>query len=373
MEAIGTLAGGIAHDFNNILAAIMGFMEIAKFDLDSEHPASRNLDQALKASHRAKDLVKQILVFSRKDKQHKRPVRMNEVVKEAVKMIRATLPSTIEIRWRIDAAPMTTIADETQLHQMLMNLCSNAAHAMEKDGGILDVTLTSLDLSTQDEAESVQLAPGPYLKLTVKDTGCGMEKDILDCIFDPYFTTKGKDRGTGLGLSMVHGIVLSYGGTVRVESEPSKGSRFDVYLPRVQEAVEASSITASLSTRRGSEHILIVDDEKQLIDMQRQLLEFLGYKVTSHTSSEEALDAFRSNPEAFDLVVTDMTMPRMTGDQMALQMLSIKPRIPIVICTGYSNRISKEKAKAIGIKGLVLKPVVLREMAEVIRNALDTG
>ena len=373
MQAIGTLAGGIAHDFNNILAAITGFTEIALyFELPEDSRARHSLNQVLKASQRAKDLIQQILTFSRQKEGERKFVKVTPIIKEALKFLRASIPTSIEIRQTLNATWDTALCGPSHIHQVLMNLCTNAAHAMREGGGTLAVSLTDVELSAQDVSRYPDLRPGPYLKLKVCDTGVGMERSTLEHIFEPYFTSKPRGEGTGLGLAVVHGIVKSLGGMITVESEPGKGSDFTVLIPRAEQGVEEEDAECGAAPT-GTEHILLVDDEEALVTMGREMLERLGYKVTTRTSSVEALEAFRAHPERFDLVISDVTMPNMTGDQLAHELLIIKSDIPILLCTGFSELLDEEKAKRLGIKAFLMKPFVMGNLATVIRNALSGG
>jgi len=299
-------------------------------------------------------------------------LKIGPIVKEVLKLLRASLPATIEIRTDIVADPRSISADPTQIHQILMNLCTNAAHAMREKGGVLEVGLANESLDSVSDAINLGLHPGHYLRLTVVDTGQGMSPEIMEHIFEPYFTTKEKGEGTGLGLAVVHGIATSIGGTVTVQSEPGKGSAFHVYFPAVEREAP-SSIRSGVSLPGGTERILLVDDEKSMIDALKPMLERLGYSVIARTSSIEALEIFRSDPSEFDLVVTDQTMPGLTGAELAKELLRIKPAIPIILCCGFSALINEEGAEAIGIRGYIRKPIVRKEMATKIRSALDNG
>lgn len=386
MEAIGTLAGGIAHDFNNILSAIIGYTEMAEYDMPESSEIRNNLRQVLKAGSRAKDLVRQILAFSRQGELELKPIQVSLMVKEALKLLRASLSSNIEIRQNIVPTQVqdTVLADPTQIHQILMNLCTNAAHAMQEKGGVLEVGIQNVEVGNQelglpnmesDKAEisntiPLELTPGPYLRLTVSDTGCGMGDDVMDRIFDPYFTTKEKGEGTGLGLATVHGIAKKYGGTVTVYSEPGKGSIFSVYLPVIQRE-EISGKESEEPMPTGNERVLFVDDEEPLVQLCKQMLMHLGYEVETRTSSVEALQLFRVKPGRFDLVITDMAMPNMTGDELAKELIRIRPDIPIIMCTGFSEKATEERTKDMGIRAVIMKPLVMRELAETIRRVLE--
>jgi two-component system cell cycle sensor histidine kinase/response regulator CckA len=371
MEAIGTLAGGIAHDFNNILSAIMGYTELVREDVPEGTKAHANLQEVLNAGIRAKDLVGQIRAFSRQREHEQKPVRISGIIKEALGLLRPSLPTTIEIRQNIQTESDTVLADPSQIHQVLMNLCTNAAHAMCEKGGILELTLEEVDFDTHDVASYPGLTPGAYVRLSVSDTGHGMNRRVMKRIFDPYFTTKEKGVGTGLGLAVVDGIVKTHGGAINVYSELEKGTTFHIYLPRTEHprgVVEAEEIKPFPT---GHEHILFVDDEKLLVDIGFQMLERLGYQVTARTSSTEALEAFRAQPEKFDLVITDRTMPNMTGETLAKELTQIRPDIPVILCTGYSEMPSESKLGASAIRDVVRKPIVVREMANTIRRVLE--
>ena len=371
MEAIGTLAGGIAHDFNNILSAVIGYTEIVLGDVEENTPQYQNLKEVLKAGNRARDLVNQILMFSRQTEKELKPVQINRIVIEALKLLRASLPTTIRIEPKL-RSNSAVLADPTQLHQVMMNLCTNAAHAMREKGGVLKIELTDASLDGSFIEQHPYLSTGSYIKLCVSDTGRGMEEKITGRIFDPFFTTKERGEGTGMGLAVVLGIVKSHGGTITVESALGKGSNFSIYLPVIEHEIEIETRPKVLMPT-GTEHVLFVDDEKSLVDLGFQILRRLGYEVTTRTSSIEALELFMVQPDKFDLVITDMTMPNMTGDEFASRLMKIRADIPVILCTGYSERISREKAKEIGIKEFVLKPIVMSDMALTVRKLLDEG
>jgi PAS domain S-box-containing protein len=372
MEAVGTLAGGIAHDFNNILAAILGYAELVKDDCPQGSRTRGDIEQVLKASRRAKDLVKQILTFSRWDKTEDIPLQPAMIIRETIKMLRSSLPTTIDIRQDLDPQSGWVMADPTQIHQILMNLCTNAFHAMEETGGILSITLKTTTLSPDDLSFEPSIQPGQFMQLSIGDTGSGINPEIQDKIFDPYFTTKAVGKGTGMGLAIIHGIVKNYGGVLSCRSQPGKGSIFDVYLPVLEDA-EPPENTPENPLPLGNERILVVDDEEALVKMIKSMLEVLGYKVTTRTNSLEALAIFEAQPQAFDLVITDQTMPAMTGSDLAHRMLQIRPDLPIILCTGYSSLISEEKAMAMGIKGFALKPLAKKDIAALIRKVLRKG
>jgi PAS domain S-box-containing protein len=370
MEAIGTLAGGIAHDFNNILGAIIGYSEMALYDTKKDSMEHYNIEQVLKAGHRAKDLVKQILAFSRKSDQDKKIISLAPIVEEALKLLRASLPTTIEIRKNIGPGLDVILADPTQMHQVMMNLCTNSAHAMGDTGGILNAELHNVDLSLKKAAHYPELNPGPYVKLSISDTGHGMDSETIDRIFDPYFTTKEQDKGTGMGLAVVHGIIKGHGGGIRVRSKRGKGTRFDIFFPVMDRQMESE--TAELKALpTGNEHILFIDDEETLIDLAESMLKKLGYRVETRTRPDKALEIFGAAPHKFDLVISDMTMPGMTGDSLASELMKIRSDIPIIICTGYSEKIDEQRAKGLGIKGLIMKPFTIRSLSKTVRDALD--
>lgn len=373
MEAIGTLAGGIAHDFNNILSAILGYSELAMSDVPEPEKARSEISEVIKAADRAKELVKQILTFSRRTETTYSPLELPVLIKESLKMLRSMIPSTIEIHQDIIKSGLV-MSDHTQIHQIMMNLCTNAAHAMDEAGGVLSVSLKKVRMDAA-ASRDLDLPPGPYLRLTVSDTGYGMTPGVMKRIFEPYFTTKELGRGTGLGLSVIHGIVISHGGAITCESEPGKGATFDIYLPETElgkgEATSCSEKGQPLPM--GSERILFADDEPALADMAEKMLSRLGYTVITITSSLKALEVFEARPDTFDLVVTDMTMPGMTGVVLAQKLLEVRPDIPIILCTGYSEHISEEEAKRIGVREFVMKPFEMAVLAERIRAALDQG
>jgi signal transduction histidine kinase len=370
MEAIGTLAGGIAHDFNNILGAIIGYADLIKYDIPEGNPAKAKIEKVLKAADRAKNLVKQILAFSRKSQMSRTPVQIHLIMKEAVHLLRASIPSTIRILEEIDPECGSVLADQTQIHQVILNLGANAAQAMETQGGALHIALTRVDISPSDIFAYPGLKPGPHVKLRVKDTGTGIDKKIMSRIFDPYFTTKDIGKGSGMGLAMVHGIVKSHEGVIHVESEAGSGAVFDIYLPSIKDALPVPENTPD-APLTGTGHILVVDDEPAIADTIRMRLELLGYRVTMKTSSLEALEAFRQYPGLFDLVITDQTMPHLTGEKMAREMILIQNHIPIILNTGYSSLIDEEKLGEIGIRAFLMKPVRMEELSECVGRILS--
>ena len=373
MEAIGTLAGGIAHDFNNILSAILGYTEMALMDIDENGPIHENLLQVKKAGNRAKLLVQQILAFSRKAQQDKIALDIAPLVEESLKFLRASLPATIEIKKRLDPGRGHIYADPTQVQQVLMNLCSNAAQAMNDSGGILELSVAAKHLSAPLDGPLGQIQPGHYLVLAVKDTGEGIAPEDYSRIFDPFFTTKPPGSGTGMGLAAVHGIVRSHGGGITFSSKVGLGSCFEVYLPLLETKTEDPTAQADKKIETGDERILFVDDEEALANVGQKMLERLGYKVTVKTSSLEALQVFQDNPDNFDLIITDQTMPKMTGAALAREILKIEPKALIVLCTGYSDAVSAESAKEIGIKRFLMKPLALADVARTIREVLDNS
>jgi PAS domain S-box-containing protein len=366
MEAIGALAGGIAHDFNNILSAIMGFTELSML---SEGAPVGYLQEAMNAANRAKDLVKQILSFSRQTDEERMPVQVGMIVKEVAKFLRASIPTTIEITTRVDDGTGAVLANSVELHQILMNLCTNAVHAIGDQPGLVEIGVRGFEITSAERVRFPELETGSYVRLSVKDTGQGIPTDIQGRIFDPYFTTKEKGVGTGLGLAVVHGIVKKSNGTIRVECEPKKGTAFHIYLPKIEwSSPEKHEPPKAL--RGGSERILFVDDEKMLVEIGEKILKRLGYRVVSRTSPLEALELFKARPMDFDLVISDQTMPGMTGDILARELMNINPSIPIILCTGYSQLIDQAKAREKGIKALVMKPILIGEIDSAIRKAL---
>lgn len=369
MEAIGTLAGGIAHDFNNILSAIIGYTEIAMHDAPKGSELQITLQKVLKGGDRAKDLVKQILTFSRQSEIEPKPVKIKAIVTEALKLLRASLPTTIEVRLNLQSNS-AVMADPTQIHQIVMNLCANAGQAMHAKGGILDINLKEVKLDSEFAAQHPGIVPGAYINLNVGDTGHGIPAEIQDRIFDPFFTTRGKVEGTGMGLSVVHGIVTSHGGAMTVASEPGTGSVFSVFLPVIEEWFELETeVEKTILT--GTERILFIDDEEPLTDMGKRMLESLGYDVVATTSSIEALELFKAQADRFDLVITDLTMPHMTGENLAKELMQIRPDVPVILCTGFSARIDEKKAMAMGIRAFISKPILKHEIAKIIRAVID--
>jgi len=368
MESIGNLAGGIAHDFNNILFPIIGLSEVMMEDLPPDSIQRENMRQILKAAERGSDLVQQILAFSRRSEHRMLPLLFQQVLKEVLKLMRATIPANIEIFQDIQSDCSLIMADATQLHQVAMNLMTNAYHAVEQAGGGISVHLAEV---TVDDSTGIAVKPGSYARLSISDSGCGIDPQIMDKIFEPYFTTKKKGKGTGLGLAVVYGIVRGHGGDIKVYSERDIGSTFDVYLPLMKKTFKDAPTAKKEKPQGGTERILLVDDEESIILLLEQVLKRLGYRVTSFVSSVEAFNFFRRDPNGFDLLVTDMAMPHMTGEDLIRKILSTGADIPAILCTGFSERIGREKAEAMGIKAFLKKPVTKSEMARTVRRVLD--
>ena len=370
MESIGTLAGGIAHDFNNLLFPIIGMSELLLEDLPKGSLVRENTEQILKAGKRGSDLVKQILAFSRQSEQKMIPTRIQQILKEVVKLSRSTIPSNIEIHQDIQPDCGMVMADPTQIHQVAMNIVTNAYHAVEDTGGRISITLKESVLKPE-KSNHMNLPPGHYAALSISDTGHGISSDVMDKIFEPYFTTKEQGKGTGLGLAVAYGIIREHKGTINVDSEIRKGTTFTVHLPLMEKSNSAKSIDTAQKWMSGDERILLVDDDESVVNLEKQMLERMGYQVTSRLHSIEALEAFKNSPYAFDLVLTDMSMPKMTGVQLTEALLSIRPDIPIIICTGFSEHLTKEKIASLGIKGFLMKPIVGQKMAQMVRDVLD--
>ncbi|MHB8771588.1 MAG: PAS domain-containing hybrid sensor histidine kinase/response regulator [Syntrophales bacterium] len=373
LEAVGTLAGGIAHDFNNILGAVTGYTEIALREAGLSPRLKRCLDQVQKAGERATHLVQQILTFSRQTEEKAQPMRISPVITEVLQLLRTSLPATIRIRPEIQSDPDTILADPTQIYRILMNLCTNAAHSLREGTGELTVRLTPLRIEPFDSlVVNEGLTPGMYLNLAVGDTGCGIDPAILDRIFDPFFTTKQPGEGIGMGLAVVHGIVRSYRGAITVKSAPGVGTEFNVYLPLLTDGLEGDAAAeAGYAVVGGKECILFVDDEEVLVEVGIELLAGLGYEVVGRTSSLEALELFRACPDRFDLVIADITMPNMTGIELCREITQIQPQMPVILCSGFSEAITAEQARTIGVREFIMKPIVLQQLAPAIRRALD--
>ncbi len=369
MEAIGTLAGGIAHDFNNILASVLGYVELSLMDLDAGSQLEKNLKEVYQAGTRAKELVQQILTFARNDESHIQPTQISAIAEETFRLIRSTIPTSIEMHLTINSEAFA-MAEPAQIHQIFMNLMTNAAQALDRDGGVLSVLIDQVHLKDFKDSMHKTFKPGDYLKVTVSDTGQGIRPEEIERIFDPYYTTKGGGEGTGLGLSVVHGIVRSHSGEIAVNSKVGYGTTFTVYLP-LSARKARTDVDIYRKLPMGTERILFVDDEVPIAEMNRQRLSLLGYDVTSVHSSSNALRRLTGKPDAFDLIITDMSMPHLSGDQLAVEAKKLRPDIPIILCTGYSKKVSDAKAKEIGVSALLMKPVSIREMAEAIRRVLD--
>jgi len=374
MEAIGTLAGGIAHDFNNILGAIYGYTELS---LESDPPLrteiSDNLNQILKAAQRAKSLVRQILTFSRQSESIKQPIEINLLTDETIKLLRASIPTTIKMNYQKSARPVSVLADPTQIHQVLMNLCTNAAYAMKETGGVLTIVLTEEYVNSQEILViDKDLPQGMYARLTVKDTGKGISPEHLSRIFEPFFTTKTTGEGTGLGLAVALGIIKSHGGAIRVSSSSGEGATFDVYLPALKDVQESPESTDRHAHPQGTgERILLVDDDVDFGQVHKKILEKLGYSVIFKNDSTSALELFQSQPEAIDLVLSDQTMPGLTGIRMVTEMIKIRPDLPILLCSGYSDAVTAEEIKVCGIREYLYKPFKTERLAATIHLALQ--
>ncbi|MBN1906253.1 MAG: response regulator [Deltaproteobacteria bacterium] len=369
LESLGNLAGGIAHDFNNILSVIIGFTEMGLLDVNKGSNIEESLQEIYKAGIRAKDLVKQILTFARRSDEEIKPVKVKYIIKEVLEFLRSSIPTTIQIKQNIQS-DSSIMGNPTQLHQVLMNLCTNAAHAMEEDGGVLEISLDDIRFDVNRLIKGEELMPGEYVRLKVSDTGIGISPEVIGTIFEPYFTTKMQGKGTGLGLALVHSIVDSYGGKVDVKSELGKGSVFEVYIP-VTEKIGLNTPDEKEKLPVGTERILFVDDEAAIAKVGSQLIKQLGYMVISCTSSIEALELFRQKPDEFDLIITDTTMPGMSGDKLAIQLMKIRKDIPVILCTGYSKKISEDISRQIGVKELIYKPFIMADLARKIRSVLD--
>jgi PAS domain S-box-containing protein len=370
MEAMGTLANGVAHHINNILTIILGFTELAMSELSKESHTYSRLKKVIQGSLRARDVVQQILTFSNPDVKDRQPVRIGPIIAESLRLLWSSVPSTIDIRENITVKSDVVLADPSQINQVLITLCSNAIDAMKEQGGILEVILEEVDLNEAAAVPDLDLQPGHFLKLTVGDTGHGMTPEVMKRVFEPFFTTRAIGECTGMGLAVVHGIVKNHGGAVTVQSEPGKGTIFQVYLPKSEKEVERGMDVTGRSPG-GHERILFVDDEMLVVETVKEMLDRLGYRVTAKTGSVDALELFKREAERFDLVITDLIMPKLTGLEMAKEILKIKPGIPLMIFTGFSEQINEKEAKAIGIGAVLKKPLLMRELAQKIRNVLD--
>jgi len=371
LEALGTLAGGIAHDFNNILAIMLGSAELALSAAHDGEPPEEDLNEIVAAGRRARELVQQILIFSHRSEERLEPVRLSPAVKEAMKLLRQTLPSTIEIRAEVEGDCPKVAANSTQIHQVLLNLCTNAAHALKEGGGVLEVRLDHVLVTPELARRSTELKPGDFVRLSVRDTGVGMSAATLERAFEPYFTTKPTGEGTGLGLAVVRGIIRSHGGAIDIESQLGKGTTVDVYFPVVVRTMTERPPPGPSSAPRGRERVLVVDDEPLVARVHKRLLASLGYDVQVATSSEEALSVLQSNPARFDLLFTDQTMPGLTGVELARQVRTFLPKLPIVLCTGFQEWINARQVQQLGVSEIVDKPTSRDDLAAAIRRALD--
>ncbi|MCK5339691.1 MAG: PAS domain S-box protein [Desulfobulbaceae bacterium] len=369
MEAIGTLAGGIAHEFNNILAAVSGFTALASHSLDKEHPAAAHIEKILEGHNRAKNLIKKILAFSRQIEQERKPISIRPVIKEALDLIEASAPSSITIQTDISPDTGKILADPSLLQQLIMNLCSNACNAMKGTGGILKVGLSEVHLDSTSLEQHPDITPGTFLKISVSDTGHGMEKDIVERIFDPFFTTQDVSEKTGMGLAVAHGIIENLGGIITVQSEPEKGTLFNVYFPQIASAGKEEDVVTIPPS--GNERILFIDDEKEKLSAGRRLLEFLGYEVTTADGGIDAMEIFQADPEKFDLVITDHNIPVMTGLAMTKKLFDKRPDLPVILCTEVTDNILEEEWKTAGIRKNIIKPLAVGELANTIREVLD--
>ena len=371
MESIGTLAGGIAHEFNNILGIIIGNTELAIDDVPEWNPAKECLKEIRTASMRAKDVVRHILSFARKTPAQRIPLNISTIIRDSLKLMRSSIPTTIEIRQNIVCESEMILADPTEINQLLMNLCTNAVHALSEEAGVLEVSLESISLDKDSAGQYENLDTGKFVKLTVKDTGQGIDPKIMDRIFDPYFTTKDMDKGTGMGLAVVYGIVKKHDGAIKACSELAKGTVFEVLFPLIEEVAEPELEVEPEVLPTGNESILFVDDERSLVKMGSQMLERFGYQVITKTNPTEALALFKAEPDKFDLVITDMAMPQMAGDRFAQELMQIRKDIPVILCTGHSARINEDRANAMGLAAYVMKPMVTRDFAITVRKVLD--
>jgi PAS domain S-box-containing protein len=371
MQTIGTLAGGIAHDFNNILAAILGYADLMKDSLAPNDPNTYSIEQILRASYRAKGLVKQILVFSRQGAQEKQPLQLDLMIKEACHFLRASLPATIAIDLKITAPPKRLIlADATQIHQLILSVCTNSAHAMAAEGGEIRILLSEEIPSGEVLSKHPDVASGIFLKMEIRDTGPGIPPDTIHRIFDPFFTTKERGEGTGLGLALVHGIVQSHGGFIKAASTVGKGTTITVYLPVHQDAADIRAEELA-PPPGGGERILFVDDEEMLVTMSEKLFKKLGYDIVTTTREHEALEILRREPDGFDLLITDLIMPNMTGLDLAKEARKIKPGLPVILCTGFADQIDPETMEKTGIAGIIYKPPLKQDIANMVRKVLD--
>lgn len=370
LEAIGVLAGGVAHDFNNILGTILGYTELLLTQYLLEPPVRTYLQHVQQAGERGADLVRQILAFSRSREHHLQPLDIGPLAKEALNMMRATLPATIDIRQQIPAPCPPILADATQIHQVIVNLCVNAGHAMQQSGGTLDVTLTPVHLA-EEQAQSLQLPEGEYLQLSVSDTGCGMPAEVLEHAFEPFFTTKATGEGSGMGLSVVHGIVSAHKGAITVDTAPGEGATFNVVFPVTEQRQSAASTEVPEPVQPGKGNLLVIEDEPALAELYKMALTNAGYQVTTYYNGAEALQHVYRYPRQFDAVITDQSMPKMTGVQLSEAILGLQPRMPIILTTGYSETVSQQEAGSLGIRHFLRKPIKLRTLLQVVQQTLS--
>jgi PAS domain S-box-containing protein len=368
MEAVGTLAGGVAHEFNNVLSIVLGNIELAAMDMYNDHPLQNYMDEAKTGVLRAKEVVRQLLDFSRKSKGRQLYVELHTIVTKALKLLRSSIPAHIEFHQLIDQCP-PVLADPVHIHQVIINLCTNAAEAMVEDGGVLTVTLEHIKFGNNKVPAGLTLGPGKYARLTVSDNGCGMEKEELERVFEPFFTTKESNQSTGLGLSVVHGIVKRHAGEITVNSEVGRGSTFVIYLPTVEQTIH-QSIAAEPQSLVGDESILFVDDEPKVVVVVEQMLKALGYKVEAFTNPRMAIDRFEQDPDDFDMVISDIAMPKMTGEKLIKRVRLVRPDIPTILVTGYSEKIDQSSAAALGCL-FAIKPLTQLELGELVRKAFD--
>jgi len=370
MEAIGTLAGGIAHEFNNILGIILGNAELAVDDVPDWNPARESLKEICTACLRAKEVVRQILSFARKTMTAMKPLEINTIVKESLKLMRASIPTMIDIHQNIPSKSLMILGDPTEIHQIVINLCTNAAHAMKMAQGILEVDISEVSLDKDEADRHEELVPGDFVKLTVKDSGEGIAPDVLEKVFEPYFTTKEFGAGSGMGLAVVYGLVKKCKGAIHIKSTVGEGTTVEILFPKIEEeAPPAEIVEGELPT--GNEKILLVDDDPSIVTMIRQMLERLGYTVSGMTDSVAALERFQSTPDDFDLLITDMAMPNMSGDQLAAELIKARKDFPILLCTGHSDTIDEKRAKQLGIRGFAMKPLDKGKLARAVRAVLD--
>jgi len=371
MESIGTLAGGIAHDFNNILTPIMNYTSLLMGDLPEDGSAHEYLEQIMKAADRAKELVRQILILSSQGEEERRHVHVHLIMKEVIKLIRPLLPATIEIRQKIDTDCGAVLADPSQIHQVMMNLFTNAFHAMRDEGGVLEVSAKVVQVDAKFAKEYLNLQPGKYVRTTVSDSGHGMDDFTIQRIFDPFFSTKEVGEGTGLGLSVVHGIILKHRGEITVQSEPGRGTTFNIYLPSAKTTAGREAPGEKGAIPQGTESILFVDDEKEIAFLGETMLKRHGYKVTTKYGSLEALNEFRTNPQKYDLVISDYTMPKMTGIQLARELIEIRRDIPVILTSGYNDKVTLDNFQEFGISEYLMKPFTIHKLCNSVRSVLD--